>query len=131
MFIQVIQGKVADAEGLRTCLDRWLTDLQPGATGWLGSTGGVTDDGMFGPSDYSYKLSPEVFSGVLRRIFTDITTRFHTPYGVCIHPSNWVKFSRLQGRELLRQGREFGLPIWSFDQWSEFWTPATPGVSAG
>ncbi|MGS0684409.1 hypothetical protein ACVBEQ_04475 [Nakamurella sp. GG22] len=47
MFIQVIQGKVADAEGLRTAMDRWKRDLQPGATGWLGSTGGITDDGMF------------------------------------------------------------------------------------
>ena len=47
MFIQVIQGKVADAERLRMAIDRWKQDLQPGATGWLGSTGGITDDGMF------------------------------------------------------------------------------------
>jgi len=40
MFIQVIQGKVADAEGLRAAMDRWGRDLQPGATGWLGTTGG-------------------------------------------------------------------------------------------
>ena len=47
MFIQVIQGKVADADGLRAAMDRWVRDLQPGADGWLGSTGGITDDGMF------------------------------------------------------------------------------------
>ena len=47
MFIQVIQGKVADAEGLRAAMDRWGRDLQPGATGWLGTTGGITDDGTF------------------------------------------------------------------------------------
>lgn len=47
MFIQVIQGKVADAERLRMAMDRWKQDLQPGAHGWLGSTGGITDDGMF------------------------------------------------------------------------------------
>jgi hypothetical protein len=47
MFIQVIQGKVADAERLRTLLDGWMSDVQPGAIGWLGSTGGITDDGMF------------------------------------------------------------------------------------
>ena len=81
----------------------------------------LSDDVLFGQADYSYRLSPDVFAGVLRRIFTDITTRFHTPYGVCIHPSNWVKFSRLQGQELLRQGDAYGLPIWSFDQWSAFW----------
>ena len=80
------------------------------------------DDGMFGPQDYSYKLSPPVFSVMLERIFTDITTRFHTPYGVCIHPGNWVNFSEAQGRELLRQANEKGLPIWSFDQWAAFWS---------
>lgn len=47
MFIQVIQGKVADADGLRAAMDRWERDLQPGAIGWLGSTGGITDDGTF------------------------------------------------------------------------------------
>ena len=47
MFIQVIQGKVSDAEGLRGAMDRWGRDLQPGATGRLGTTGGITDDGTF------------------------------------------------------------------------------------
>lgn len=47
MFIQVIQGKVADATGLRAAMDTWRRDLQPGADGWLGTTGGITDDGMF------------------------------------------------------------------------------------
>jgi hypothetical protein len=47
MFIQVIQGKVADADGLPAAIDRWGRDLQPGATGWLGTTGGITDDDTF------------------------------------------------------------------------------------
>ena len=45
MFVQVIMGKVSDATGLRAALDRWVRDLSPGATGWLGSTSGVADDG--------------------------------------------------------------------------------------
>jgi hypothetical protein len=45
MFAQVIEGMVADREGLRQQMDRWMTDLRPGASGFLGSTGGVTDDG--------------------------------------------------------------------------------------
>ena len=45
MFIQVIQGRTSDADGLRAALDRWERDLAPGAVGWLGSTGGVTEDG--------------------------------------------------------------------------------------
>lgn len=45
MFVQVIQGKVADADKVRDAVERWVQDLAPGATGWLGSTGGVTEDG--------------------------------------------------------------------------------------
>ena len=46
MFVQVIQGKLnQDAASARAAFDRWLVDLAPGAIGWLGSTGGVTDDG--------------------------------------------------------------------------------------
>ena len=45
MFIQVIQGKVNDAAGLRTQMDRWLKELAPGAEGYLGTTGGVAEDG--------------------------------------------------------------------------------------
>ena len=47
MFVQVIQGQVSDAGKVRAALDRWVRDLAPGATGWLGSTAGVTDDGTF------------------------------------------------------------------------------------
>jgi hypothetical protein len=47
MFVQVIQGQVADAGKLRAALDRWAEELAPEASGWLGSTAGVTDDGRF------------------------------------------------------------------------------------
>src|ERR671938_329097 len=47
MFVQVIQAKVKDEDGLRAALDSWQQDLQPGASGWLGTTAGVTDDGRF------------------------------------------------------------------------------------
>jgi hypothetical protein len=46
MFVQVIQGRVRDAEAARATMDRWLQDLQPGAVGWLGGTYGFTDEGM-------------------------------------------------------------------------------------
>jgi hypothetical protein len=45
MFIQVIEGQVADAEGLRRQMERWMAELRPGATGWLGTTAGITADG--------------------------------------------------------------------------------------
>ncbi|SDH92999.1 hypothetical protein SAMN05192558_103242 [Actinokineospora alba] len=46
MFMQIIQGRVRDTEAAKAALDRWQTDLAPGAEGWLGGTYGVTDDRM-------------------------------------------------------------------------------------
>ena len=46
MFVQVIQGRVNDAAAVRRRFDKWMSDLAPGSIGWLGSTAGVTDDGM-------------------------------------------------------------------------------------
>jgi hypothetical protein len=47
MFVQVIQGQVADAGALKAALDRWIRELAPGSIGWLGTTAGVTEDGRF------------------------------------------------------------------------------------
>ena len=47
MFIQVISGTVTDVDGFRRQDQRWHDQLQAGATGFLGSTAGVTDDGRF------------------------------------------------------------------------------------
>ena len=45
MFVQAIEGRIADREGLRRQLERWMSELRPGARGFLGSTAGVTDGG--------------------------------------------------------------------------------------
>jgi hypothetical protein len=45
MFVQVIQGRTGKPEEVHAALERWLKELAPTAPGWLGSTGGVTDDG--------------------------------------------------------------------------------------
>lgn len=47
MFIQVIQGRVADRDEMRDALESWLRELAPGAVGWLGTTAGVTAAGDF------------------------------------------------------------------------------------
>jgi hypothetical protein len=47
MFVQVVQGELSDAGEARAALDRWVKELAPGATGWLGTTAGVTEDGRF------------------------------------------------------------------------------------
>lgn len=45
MFVQAFEGPVADRDGLRRQLERWMSELRPGARGFLGSTAGVTDGG--------------------------------------------------------------------------------------
>lgn len=47
MFVQVIQGQVTEPGQARAAFDRWAQELAPGASGWLGSTAGVTEDGRF------------------------------------------------------------------------------------
>jgi len=47
MFAQLIQGRTSDTEAVRTALDKWMEELQPGSIGWLGSTVGIADDGRF------------------------------------------------------------------------------------
>jgi hypothetical protein len=44
MFVQIIQGPVSDRDEAHTALDLWVRELAPGATGWLGTTAGVTED---------------------------------------------------------------------------------------
>jgi hypothetical protein len=47
MFVQVIRGRAKDAAGMEKEMDRWQEELAPGAIGYLGSTGGLTEDGQF------------------------------------------------------------------------------------
>lgn len=47
MFIQILQGRVADEAGARRELERWLGDLGTQAPGWLGVTAGIGDDRTF------------------------------------------------------------------------------------
>ncbi|GAA4232195.1 hypothetical protein GCM10022254_31450 [Actinomadura meridiana] len=47
LCVQVVRGRTRDAAALREAADRWYRDVAPGARGWLGSTGGVTDDGAY------------------------------------------------------------------------------------
>jgi hypothetical protein len=45
MFVQVIEGHTADPDGLRRQGERWMSDLRPGAIGFLGATVGTSEDG--------------------------------------------------------------------------------------
>ena len=47
MFVQLIEGHTTDAEAVRRQMEIWMSDLRPGAPGFLGATAGVTDDGTF------------------------------------------------------------------------------------
>ena len=45
MLVQVILGKVKDADLLMRQFERWIAEVKPTAKGYLGSTTGVTPDG--------------------------------------------------------------------------------------
>jgi quinol monooxygenase YgiN len=47
MFIQILQGRVADEAGVRREVARWHGELGTDAPGWLGLTAGVGDDRTF------------------------------------------------------------------------------------
>jgi hypothetical protein len=47
VFIQMIQGRCTRPEELKTALERWREDCEPGALGFLGGTYGFTDDQTF------------------------------------------------------------------------------------
>jgi hypothetical protein len=82
----------------------------------------LSDDVWFHPSaPKSFRYSPQQYEVIVGRILEESATRYHTPYGVVIHPSNWVVFSEQQGRLLLRLAAEKDIPIWSYDQWCDFW----------
>jgi hypothetical protein len=87
----------------------------------------ISDDMWFAPdagtyrnTTYSYRLAPDTFALIAARTFDDIAHRLHTPYAVCIHPSNWGRFSRQQGQMLVTEATRRGMPTWSFTQWSKF-----------
>ncbi len=45
MFVQVVQAKVRDADLWAKQAEKWRTEIKPNATGFVGSTSGVTADG--------------------------------------------------------------------------------------
>jgi hypothetical protein len=47
VFVQILQGKVADAAGVRGELDRWWRELGPSVPGWRRLTAALGDDGEF------------------------------------------------------------------------------------
>ena len=47
MFAQVIQARTTDEAAVRARFEEWDRSLKAGAHGFLGSTGGVSDDGEF------------------------------------------------------------------------------------
>ena len=45
MFVQIIEGRTKDPDGIKMQAERWQQELRPGAVGYLGVTSGVTEDG--------------------------------------------------------------------------------------
>jgi hypothetical protein len=79
------------------------------------------DTGPFRQTTYSYRISAAAFEGICARIVDDMVNRLHTPVAVCIHPSNWVRFSAAQGQALVLHAHQRGVPVWSMTEWCRFW----------
>jgi hypothetical protein len=45
VYVQIIEGHAADRAGMERLMQRWVAELRPGATGFLGTTAGVAADG--------------------------------------------------------------------------------------
>jgi hypothetical protein len=45
MFIQVVEAKIQDRDLAKEAWSAWDENVKPHAIGWLGNTGGLTDDG--------------------------------------------------------------------------------------
>jgi hypothetical protein len=45
VYVQIIEGRAADAAGMQRLMGSWMDELRPGATGFLGTTAGVASDG--------------------------------------------------------------------------------------
>lgn len=47
MFVQVITAPVGDAQAVERAMERWVAERRPAAKGFLGSTSGVSAQGVF------------------------------------------------------------------------------------
>jgi hypothetical protein len=45
VYVQIIEGQSADADAMQRSIQRWMDELRPGATGYIGTTAGVAADG--------------------------------------------------------------------------------------
>jgi hypothetical protein len=110
MFIQVISGKVSDVDEMDRLGDRWEQDLKPGATGYLGSTEGVTDDGRFvlvvrfeskeAAEANSARPEQDAFATDMQKVTSDVTfhncSRVETLFGGGKDEAKFVQV--MQGR---------------------------------
>ena len=70
---------------------------------------------------YSYKLDPNVWESFFDRVLDDSLQRLHVPVNINIHPSNWIGFSNEPSNYVLQACRQRNVPVWSVDQWLDFW----------
>lgn len=46
MFVQIMHAKCTDPDALKAQMDKWRSEIMPNASGFIGSTSGVTEDGQ-------------------------------------------------------------------------------------
>lgn len=117
MFVQVIQGRVRDAEGVQRQWRDWLERLAPDAVGWVGSTGGITPDDRFiaavrfssaeAASENSDRPEQGEWWSATERTLEDATFRESSDYSITGEPSDDAGFVQIMhGRVTDRQRME-------------------------
>ena len=143
MFAQVIQGKTSNPQALAAAGEQWLQDLAPGATGWLGSTSGVTEDGRaivvvrFDSEENARRNSnrPEQdqwWSQTSKLFDGEVTFRDSTDVTVDVQgdPDKAGFVQVMQGRSTDRQ-RAQQLMDQDADKWAEFRPDVVGSVTIG
>ena len=92
--MQLIQGRVSDREGLHRQLDRWMAELRPGATGYLGTTAGVTDDDQGFAAARFESAEAAVVASLKSEQFN--SSQFRTMASVALEEDDYTAFQFLQ-----------------------------------
>lgn len=70
---------------------------------------------------YSQKFKPTQFARIAERILEDAARFYHAPFCVNFHPCNYVNFATEAAESILESAGHWGAPVWSLDQWHDFW----------
>jgi hypothetical protein len=66
-------------------------------------------------------MSPELFENYAQTLITQILEPTGTPFAVCFHPVNFVRFARQAEERFMKKAKSLGAKIIADDAWLDFW----------